>query len=75
MAFFQTDLEPIYLRENHNRQKLIVKNSKQTSSTQPTHENTYKWSFESFFGITKNNDSSKSQITTESMNRLVSFHL
>lgn len=75
MAFFQTDLEPFYLRENHNRQDSAMKGTKQGSTTPPVLEGSYKWSLESFFGMIKNSNSNKSQMTTESMNRLVSFHL
>ncbi|ORE08106.1 hypothetical protein BCV72DRAFT_225590 [Rhizopus microsporus var. microsporus] len=67
MPFNQSDIEPIYLRNDHNKKRLmpIKEEMKETRVD--------KWTFESFFGIKSKGQSQI--ITDESMNRLISFHL
>lgn len=80
MTFLQSDLDPIYLRENH-RQALPLKQSsnqidqqqhqQQQSTLLITSSNRI---FQHLFK-TSSNDKKPKTITTDPINRLVSFHL
>ncbi|KAK4513439.1 INCENP_ARK-bind domain-containing protein [Mucor velutinosus] len=80
MAFFQSDLDPIYLRENH-RQVLF---SKQQSSSQIDQQHLQQQPslfitsstrvFQHLFKTSPDEKKPKTA-TTDPMNRLVSFHL
>lgn len=74
MAFFQTDIDPIYLREEHREISPIMSIQTQAKSVQTnTPLVTTKLLFHQLFKGSVN-ESSQS-ITSDPMNRLVSFHL
>ncbi|GAN04511.1 hypothetical protein MAM1_0065c03971 [Mucor ambiguus] len=81
MAFFQSDLDPIYLRENH-RQVLFSKQQspsqidlQQQQQQQPSlFITSSKRVFQHLFK-TSPDDKRPNTATTDPMNRLVSFHL
>lgn len=86
MAFFQTDLDPIYLREQHRGDTLLVKkNPAMTTSATTPHSQTQEHLsklpatltatklFQHFFkGSIKEKQPS---VTSDPMNRFISFHL
>lgn len=86
MAFFQTDLDPIYLREQHRDTTYLVKtNPAMTTTTTTTHSQaqeqlsklpttlTTTKLFQHFFkGSIKEKQPS---VTSDPMNRFISFHL
>lgn len=70
MTFFQADVDPIHLREKHQDNVPLKPNS--TLPTQPSSTLVGKL-FQNFFKGSTNNTNSR--ITSDPMNRLVSFHL
>lgn len=80
MAFFQTDLDPIYLREKHREtlplklnNGMVTKQQQQTMMATPTYFTTTKIFHYLFKGSPIKENCSR--ITSDPMNRLVSFHL
>jgi hypothetical protein len=77
MAFFQTDLDPLYLREKHRDtlQQRPINNI--ASSTQEEMQQSRKKHEFKFSDIFKSSTSLQEgpRITSDPMNRLVSFHL
>lgn len=80
MAFFQTDLDPIYLREQH-RDTLPRKTNLAMTTSQPQEQHLSKTPtpltttklFQHFFkGSYKEKQPS---VTSDPMNRFISFHL
>lgn len=83
MAFFQTDLDPIYLREKHrdtlprkHNTDMVSKQQQQLATittTMPSNFATTKIFHHLFKGSSVNEKCSS--ITSDPINRLVSFHL
>jgi hypothetical protein len=80
MSFFQGDLDPIYLREQY-RQVCLIKHSDKLSEGLKTRQQQVEQSsftttklFHHLFKRTLN-EPKPTTITTDPMNRLVSFHL
>ncbi|OBZ82977.1 hypothetical protein A0J61_08973 [Choanephora cucurbitarum] len=71
MAFFQTDIDPIYLREQHRKVMTTEKQPIKQASQIPQHQTL----FQILFSTTPFEIKPRSTITTDSMNRLVSFYL
>lgn len=90
MAFFQGDLDPIYLREQHKKQVdstskhntdqlspenlQILEQQQQQQQVEQTIPFTTTKLFHHYFQRSRK-DPKETSITTDPMNRLVSFHL
>jgi hypothetical protein len=87
MAFFQTDLDPIYLREKHreilprkHNNDMVSKQQQQLATITTTNSNTIPSNFATtkiFHHLFKGSSVNEkcSSITSDPINRLISFHL